>query len=194
VTKLSTKLPTKFATTLTVSYLDNCKQQKTKSDQVNDQVSVQVNDQPRAYKNDYIKSCLKEDNIITPHIPPRGYEDYDLSFVEEEFKEVFYGWLRYKAERKEKKYTPTGLKYLYTRLKALSNNDADTAKLIVEQSYAQNWSGIFQLKENNATTTTDRSNYQGAGEKPTNNQLVRDTEELIRAMQAERRNRLNAVR
>lgn len=73
----------------------------------------------------------------------------NLDFVSEEFKNVFSMWLDYKRERKENYKSEKSLKIAYNQLVKLSGNNPDTAKLIVEQSIASNWKGLFALKNNN---------------------------------------------
>ena len=73
-------------------------------------------------------------------------KQYDLSFVAEEFVEVFAEWLEYKRARRESYNTPMGLKKCYSHLLNLSGNDVGKAKLIVEQSIANNYAGLFELK------------------------------------------------
>lgn len=73
----------------------------------------------------------------------------NLDFVSEEFKSTFQLWLDYKRERKESYKSEKSLKIAYNQLVKLSGNNPDTAKLIVEQSIASNWQGLFELKNKN---------------------------------------------
>lgn len=73
-----------------------------------------------------------------------------LDFVEEAFKEVFQTWLDYKKERKESYKSEKSLKICYNQLLALSDNSPDKARLIVEQSIAYGWKGLFELKNNHS--------------------------------------------
>ena len=82
----------------------------------------------------------------TPTKPKQANKDYDISFVEESFKDVFKSWLDYKRERKETYKSKKSLETLYKKLHQLSNGDSETARLIVEQSMANNWAGLFELK------------------------------------------------
>ena len=91
---------------------------------------------------------------------PRGrgawLEDLKIDeYVAPEFRDVFVLWLTYKHERNET-YKPIGAKKCYSSLRTLSNGDAQMAALIIDQSMANNWAGIFALKQNynqNQTTT-----------------------------------------
>lgn len=73
----------------------------------------------------------------------------DISFVSDDFKDVFSSWLEYKREKKESYKSNKALEACYKKLLELSNNNPDTARLIVEQSMASNWSGIFELRNGN---------------------------------------------
>lgn len=87
----------------------------------------------------------------------------DISFVSDDFKDVFSSWLEYKREKKESYKSNKALEACYKKLLELSNNNPDTARLIVEQSMASNWSGIFELRNGNngkgafSSSTTGKS-------------------------------------
>ena len=69
-----------------------------------------------------------------------------MSFVAPGYLEIFTEWLDYKRARRESYNTPMGLKKCYSHLLNLSGNDVGKAKLIVEQSIANNYAGLFELK------------------------------------------------
>jgi len=73
--------------------------------------------------------------------------DVDLSFVADDFLPIVQDWLAYKKEKKQT-YKQRGAKMFYSQLLNLSNNDAEVARLIIEQSMANNWAGIFALRNN----------------------------------------------
>ena len=56
-------------------------------------------------------------------------------------------WVEYKKERGQT-YKPIGLKAFITKLANLSCDSGEVALKIVEQSIANNYSGVFPLKEN----------------------------------------------
>lgn len=101
----------------------------------------------------------------TPLSPRRGNQklDLDLSFIASSFRPAIDIWLEYKKERKQS-YKQKGLEALYHKLVNLSNGDPHTAMLIVEQSMANNYQGLFELKGGNNGNTTSR---------PTDAQLLR---------------------
>ena len=84
-----------------------------------------------------------------------------LKFVSEEYLEAFTRWVNYKAERKEKYKTKESLQECYERLKVLSGNNPTTAMAIVKQSIANNWAGLFELKQskNGNSSQQDRKHF-----------------------------------
>ena len=86
----------------------------------------------------------KEDTIISS----KKKYSLDLSIVAPEMREVVDTWLAYKKE-KGKMYKPIGFKNFYKRLCEFSGNNPQTAMAIIEQSMANNYDGIFPLRNNN---------------------------------------------
>lgn len=88
----------------------------------------------------------------------------DYSFIEDSYKDVFRTWLIYKRDTFKETYkTQQSLQAAYNRLKKLSGNSPAMAREIVEQSMANNWKGLFELKTinnnvygNNRTTSEQR--------------------------------------
>lgn len=90
-----------------------------------------------------------------PIIPPRGYGDFDFSFVESNFINPFFDWLEYKSDRGEKYKSDKSIRAAYNRLVSLSSGNTIEAVAIVEQSIANNWQGLFEIK--------DKSNKNNSG-------------------------------
>lgn len=131
----------------------------------------------------YNKNIRKEEKKETPFKSLKGYESYDLSFIDDAFREVFYTWLDYKFQRKEKYKVQASLKQCYKNLLKLSDNDPETARLVVEQSIGNNYAGLFPLKQQNyGTAQANIRNSQT--ESPSNQQLVADTFDLINEARA----------
>jgi len=82
----------------------------------------------------------------------KGAKKFNFDFIEESYKDIFESWLNYKKERKESYKTQTSLEACYRNLKKLSGNNPETAKEIIENSFANNWSGLFPLKNNKTFT------------------------------------------
>lgn len=85
------------------------------------------------------KKILSKDNI----------KEKEESFVEPEFEPAFSLWLEYKHQRRESYKSDISLKTCYNKLVRLSGSNPDIAMQIVEQSMANNWAGLFSLKDDN---------------------------------------------
>lgn len=72
----------------------------------------------------------------------------DMSIVAPNMVEPVETWLAYKKE-KGKMYKPIGFKNFYKKLCELSGNNPQTAMAIIEESMANNYDGIFPLRNNN---------------------------------------------
>lgn len=92
-------------------------------------------------------------------VPPKVakiYAKFDFSFVDESLMQSFADWLLYKHDELKFAYkTQTSLEVCYKDLKAKSDGDPVTARLIVEQSIANGWKGLFKLKQDNGQRTTN---------------------------------------
>ena len=55
-------------------------------------------------------------------------------------------WLEYKRLRKESYRSEIGIRKCLTMLRNLSGNNPETAAAIIDQSIANNWAGLFELK------------------------------------------------
>ena len=99
---------------------------------------------------------------LFPPLSPKGETVYDWSLLSDDMRIVAEEWLKYKREKKQT-YKPSGFKTFCKRLIQLSGNDPSTARLIIEQSMANNYSGIFELKNrtNEATSANIRNNKEG---------------------------------
>ena len=55
-------------------------------------------------------------------------------------------WLQERRDRRYKSYTENGEQAALHNLKKMSNDDYRTAIAIIQQSIAQGWQGLFELK------------------------------------------------
>ena len=83
----------------------------------------------------------------------------DLSFVDFEYLNSFELWLEYKKTKNQKYKTQKSLEICYKNLLTISNNDPDVARQIIENSIANNYSGLFPLKQNNIQPVGKAQNY-----------------------------------
>ena len=67
--------------------------------------------------------------------------------LESPWRELMLVWLDYKRIRKESYRSEIGARKCLTMLKNLSNNDPNMAQMIIDQSMAKNWAGLFELKK-----------------------------------------------
>ena len=77
-------------------------------------------------------------------------KDKDMDMVKDmdilpEFFDIFSEWLKFKRGRKETYKDEKSLKLCYQKLLNFSNSDPLVAKMIIEKSMANNWSGFFEL-------------------------------------------------
>ncbi len=71
--------------------------------------------------------------------------------VDEGFKTSMQKWLSYKRSRGQTYRSPQSIEALYKQLLKLSGEDPEVALKIVEQSMANNWAGLYELKESKST-------------------------------------------
>ena len=79
--------------------------------------------------------------------PLKGYERFSFSFVADEYREIFFTWLEYKRDRKQRYKNQYSLELAYKKMLNLGKNDVATVRQVVEQSIANNWAGLFGLRE-----------------------------------------------
>lgn len=115
-------------------------------------------------KTDTIKELINKLNKkIKPPKPPKGGRDKPAKepfVVDPAFAEAFDLWLQYKHEKRQSYKGESSLKACYNKLVKLSHGDPQIAMAIVEQSMANNWAGLFGLKQDyNGTTATNRGGF-----------------------------------
>lgn len=113
---------------------------------------------------------VNDNNNIPPIIPPEGEKEgvgeeknkrkrarppIDTGFIEAPFREVMDKWLEYKRARGQTYKSETSIKICYKKLLEMSGGDPVKAEAIVENSIANNYAGIFPLK-NTSLHDTDK--------------------------------------
>jgi hypothetical protein len=88
-------------------------------------------------------------NNNTPISPKGEIKKNEYDFIEPEFLNAFNIWMDYKKCRKEKYKSLESEIAFYNKLKKLSGENYNIAQDIVMQSLANNYAGIFELKQNN---------------------------------------------
>lgn len=79
-------------------------------------------------------------------------------YNEEEFRETWQSWCDFKHSRKES-FTEKGIEIWFKKLETLSSRDLSISIQIVNESIANNWQGIFELK-NQKSYAASKSNSQ----------------------------------
>lgn len=115
--------------------------------------------QDKTYYKQQVKTYQKKqditNNINTNNINTNNKEnikrkekDLNLDFIEdEEVKDIINDWLDYKKERNQSYKSQRSLIIMFNRLIKLSGNNLSIMKEIVETSIANNWNGLFPLKD-----------------------------------------------
>lgn len=98
------------------------------------------------------KESKKEEKINKKEI-------LDLSFIPKDLLPDYEQWLNYRKEIK-KPLKPTSIKANYSQLMKLANDNLETAKEIINQSIANGWQGLFEIKTN---TKQPKGNYDSFG-------------------------------
>ncbi len=128
------------------------------------------NNQNKTEQEPKEKDNVNDNNNIPPIIPPEGKKEgvgeeknkrkrarppIDTGFIEAPFREVMDKWLEYKRARGQTYKSETSIKTCYKKLLEMSGGDPVKAEAIVENSIANNYAGIFPLK-NTSLYVTDK--------------------------------------
>ena len=126
--------------------------------------------QPRnTYKN------VKNVKNVKKKVTPKNSSDSISSKFEinKDWSEVVFDWLEYKKERRETYKSDRSIKSFITKLRNLSGDDPAVAREIVEQSFANNYAGVFGLKKQ-ITNGKDRRDSETADRERQIMQLARE--------------------
>lgn len=89
------------------------------------------------------KSCAKKkEKREVPQLDTNAI----LQTIESPWRELMHTWLEYKRLRKESYRSEIGIRKCLTMLRNLSSNNPETVAAIIDQSIANNWAGLFELK------------------------------------------------
>jgi len=157
--EITRKTTNKF-TIITICKFDYYQEGKKGKQQAKQHTNQQANQHADQHANQQQLKNKEEKNIKTS-----TKVDAKRIFVSPEFENVFAVWLEYKHQRHESYKSDLSLKTCYNKLVKLSGNDPSVAMAIVEQSMANNWAGLFPLKnQNNGNNrTSDWQQTNGAG-------------------------------
>lgn len=82
---------------------------------------------------------------------PAGYEKFNFDFVADDFKETFFEWLGHMKGIRRKYRTQDSINKAYKRLLELSGNNVNKAKKVVSQAIANNYAGLYEVRESKST-------------------------------------------
>jgi len=88
-----------------------------------------------------------------------NFKEHRYPFVDPMYEDAFSTWVEYKEKEFKDKYkTERTLQAAYKKLVELSGYNPCTAMQIVEQSMANRWKGLFELKTNGTNQRTTMAN------------------------------------
>lgn len=107
----------------------------------------QISDKSRTHliRDKDIPPILSSTKVESNIIPPKGMDNF-LRELDDEYQDIVQEWFSYKRERKETYKSVRSMQAFVAKIKKLSRNNAKIAREIINQSMANNWAGIFQLK------------------------------------------------
>lgn len=98
------------------------------------------------------KEKEKEDKSSSKNVNTKDILDcYDISNIPQGYVDVVRAWCQYKKERKEKYKSQSSFDTMVKKLVKLSNGNPRIAALVVEQSIANNYAGLFAIKSSNSS-------------------------------------------
>lgn len=107
------------------------------------------------------KSCAKKK---AKREAPQLDTEAILQTIEPLWREMMRTWLEYKRLRKESYKSEIGIRKCLTMLRNLSGNNPQTATAIIDQSIANNWAGLFELKRSAYTPRGQPATGQHIGQ------------------------------
>jgi len=78
----------------------------------------------------------------------------EREYIKKDFLPIFERWLKYKKDKRQSYKNEDSIKAAYNKLYKLAGGDFELADKIVEQSLANNWDGLFELKDENKKDST----------------------------------------
>jgi len=103
---------------------------------------------PNSYSNNNDNSNDKSNDKSKKH-------EFDFSFIDEKFKDIFNEWIKFKKSINDSYKTQQTIEACYHNLIDLSGGDPLKAKLIVQNSVGNKYKGLFPLKQSQITKNDD---------------------------------------
>lgn len=122
------------------------KEENIQEDNINPIQDNNINSPNKDGRNINISPIEKRGSCKNPSVEKKTSKESSSLDPDPAMNEVIDLWMAYKKERRES-YKPIGQRGFVKKLKNLSGDNAETARKIIEQSIANNWAGIFPLKD-----------------------------------------------
>ena len=122
-----------------------------------EQVFQNGTDNDNEYDNDIYKKTISNE------IVKKGSKKIDASKIDDisfEFVPIMQNWFAYKQSKRQAYKSMQSATQCYKQLYELSNGDSATAEKIVNQSIANNWAGLFEIKTPLSNGNTFKSYQQ----------------------------------
>ena len=108
------------------------------------------NSSPNSERSVKTSSKSKKEKSSAQKEKHTGRSKFDLEWwlgsVDEPWQGLLRQWMEYKIQRRERYKTELGARKCLTLLQNLSSGDARVAQMIIDQSIASNYAGLFPLK------------------------------------------------
>ena len=110
--------------------------------------------------NNNIDNNKESTHFVRTEEKQTNSKDWDLTFVRADYTPCVLEWLSHKKAIKKGYRTLSGVKKMYNNLVKLSNGSPEIAQMIVDQSIANNWDGLFALKGGGPTQSRMQQQMQ----------------------------------
>lgn len=146
----------------------------------NGTVNVNANVNVNGLSNDNIKENSKRTTSKVKH------DDESLpDYVTPDFADIYREWMNYRSQVGKPYKSDIGRKRFYNELVRLSDGDPEKARLIIQQSEANEWQGIFELKQDNNNDYEQRNTNNRPNNRPSPEQNIADAQKAaIERMQS----------
>ena len=134
----ASSIPYKENINLSKQEIENNKRKSGSNSSPNSERSVKTSSKSKKEKS----SSQKEKHTGRSKFDLEGW----LGSVNEPWQGLLRQWMEYKIQRRERYKTELGARKCLTLLQNLSSGDARVAQMIIDQSIASNYAGLFPLK------------------------------------------------
>lgn len=106
----------------------------------------------KKFRDEFVKNLPEYYSKESISTEKRKYEKSfdpleDLSYADEEYKELWVEWLEYKKNIKKQYKTESGVKIAYKTWLNYAENNINLAKAIIKRSIEHSWEGLFPLND-----------------------------------------------